>query len=117
MAGLPTRRIRCLAPLLLLAVLCAPLAGSASAGHRCCSGMDAPCAPDAAPCASLAAAPCCHSAPAAAWPSAERECAQSLQASPARALHVAAPPALAAVPAPAPALCASPPRLSVVLRN
>jgi len=117
MAALPTRRIRLLAPLVLLAVLCAPLAGSASAKHRCCSGMDAPCASDSAPCASLGATPRCHDAPAAAWPVAERECSQSVSASPVRALHLAEPPVLAPAPVATIALFAAPPRLSVVLRN
>jgi hypothetical protein len=117
MHALATRRMRLLAPLFLLAVLCAPLAGSASAGQPCCVGMKAPCAADSAPCDSLAVSPCCHAAPAAAWPGAGREGAQSMPPSSIRLLHVTSPPALAPSTALALASLAAPPQLSVVLRN
>jgi hypothetical protein len=117
MSGTPMRRRRGFTLLVLLAALLAPLASVAS-GNPCCAGMASPCHRDPAPCATLDAAPCCDVAPAAAWPTAERECGHSLQAASARAPHVAiaqiAPPAaVSAVSAQA----ALPLRLSVVLRN
>lgn len=113
----PTPGARRIALLLALASLLAPLALAAS-GDPCCAGMVAPCDDDSSPCASLDVAPCCDVAPATAWPSAERECTQSLQAVSARAVWT--PSALVAPPvvmASAPAPHASPPLLFVVLRN
>jgi hypothetical protein len=113
----PTRRARRLALLLALASLLAPLALAAS-GDPCCAGMAAPCDEDPSPCATLDVAPCCDVAPATAWPTAERECAQSLLAPAARATaSVAVQPALPMAPATSPVRLGSPPRLSVVLRN
>jgi hypothetical protein len=113
----PNRRARRLVLLLLLAVLSAPIAGTASRGASCCAGMHDPCAADAAPCASFAEAPCCDSAPAAAWPSApQREPGQQAQLLLARAIVLA--PALPTLHGVAGLdLQAPAPRLSVVLRN
>ena len=119
MAEHPNRRTRRLVLLLLLAALSAPIAGMASRGDPCCAGMQSPCAPDPAPCASLAAAPCCDAAPAAAWPTAQqRETGQQAQAQQARAILVApALPTLRGEAARDPLAPASAQRLSVVLRN
>lgn len=113
----PTRTTRRIASVLALASWLVPLALAAS-GDPCCAGMVAPCHEDPAPCATLDVATCCDVAPATAWPTAERECAQSLQAASARAGGMAAAPfapAVAAASARVPHH--SPPRLSTVLRN
>lgn len=113
----PTRATRRIALLLALASLLVPLAMAAS-GDPCCAGMAAPCHEDPAPCATLEAATCCDVAPATAWPTAERECTQSVQAASARAVwSVAAHAALPAAPAPTPARFAAPAHLFVILRN
>lgn len=113
----PTRTTRRIALLLALTSLLVPLALAAS-GDPCCAGMAAPCHEDPAPCATLDAATCCDVAPATAWPTAERECTQSVQAASARAAwNVATHAAPHAAPAPTPARFAAPPHLSVVLRN
>ena len=113
----PTRPTRRIALVLALASLLAPLALAAS-GDPCCAGMATPCHEDPAPCATLDLATCCDVAPAAAWPKAERECAQSLHAASARASWMPAAPFVPAISAaPAPAAHRSPPHLSTVLRN
>lgn len=118
MADHPNRRSRRLVLLLLLAALSAPIAGTASSGDPCCAGMHSPCAAEAAPCTSFAAAPCCD-ASGDAWPTApQREAGQQVQVHQARAILLAPAPTTLQGDAARDSLAPSAAqRLSVVLRN